>query len=102
MSVQCLVLLAITWHIYRRKPETGPTNDSDTIEYLHERTSLPPGGAAVDKRNEENERCVRQFGKMLSLAVCYSATIGGTATLTGSPPNLVFAKIINRYNRPLV
>jgi len=82
--------------MYRTKLEAVISYDSDAIQYVHERTSSSIGGAAVDNSIEETERSIRQFGKMLSLAVCYSATIGGTATLTGSPPNLVFAKTINR------
>lgn len=36
----------------------------------------------------------RIFGKALMLAIAYSASIGGIATLIGTPPNLVLAGIV--------
>lgn len=39
---------------------------------------------------DENEL----FGKMLMLAIAYSASIGGLSTLIGTPPNLVLAGIL--------
>lgn len=57
-----------------------------------------PIGLAIVKQlkdnpdTDENENVI--FGKMLMLAIAYSASIGGIATLFGTPPNLVFAGII--------
>lgn len=58
---------------------------------------LPIGMAIIsqlkdnpDTAEDENEI----FGKALMLAIAYSASIGGIATLIGTPPNLVFAGIV--------
>ena len=45
----------------------------------------------------ENENL--KFGKALMLAIAYSASIGGMATLIGTPPNLVLAGVVEKtYN----
>jgi len=58
---------------------------------------LPIGMAIIsqliDNPNTiENEN--KTFGKALMLAIAYSASIGGIATLIGTPPNLVLAGIV--------
>ncbi|MEM6343657.1 MAG: DASS family sodium-coupled anion symporter [Bacteroidota bacterium] len=58
---------------------------------------LPIGLAIVSQLKDnpatvENEH--KQFGKALMLAIAYSASIGGVATLIGTPPNLVLAGIV--------
>ncbi|XP_050837817.1 solute carrier family 13 member 2 isoform X1 [Serinus canaria] len=47
------------------------------------------------KRNEEVEKKHLKLSKGMSLCICYSSSIGGIATLTGTTPNLVLQGQIN-------
>ena len=63
---------------------------------------LPIGMAIISQlkdnpETKEDENAT--FGKALMLAIAYSASIGGIATLIGTPPNLIFAGILEEsYN----
>jgi len=50
---------------------------------------VPIATAVIRSRERED----RNFNRLLVLAIAYSASIGGVATLIGTPPNLIFSGI---------
>ena len=59
---------------------------------------LPIGIAtivAVESLLDMQDNGLQYFGTALMLAIAYSASIGGIATIVGTPPNIVFAGAAN-------
>jgi len=64
---------------------------------------LMPMGLSIITLLEDNPNTAQNenkiFGKALMLSIAYSASIGGIATLIGTPPNLIFAGFLDEaYN----
>lgn len=62
-----------------------------------------PIGMAIISQLKDNPKTIEDeneiFGKALMLAIAYSASIGGIATIIGTPPNLVLAGVLQEiYN----
>jgi sodium-dependent dicarboxylate transporter 2/3/5 len=56
---------------------------------------LPIGMAIIHVVAGRADEISQRFSKSLMLAIAYAASIGGVATLIGTPPNLVFAGMID-------
>lgn len=56
---------------------------------------LPIALAIIDKE-EENENRNPKFGLAMMLAIAYAASVGGTGSLIGTPPNMVFAGVFEK------
>ncbi|BES70325.1 DASS family sodium-coupled anion symporter [Marinobacter nanhaiticus D15-8W] len=52
---------------------------------------LPIGLSVVNMREGDDPEATRQFATRLLLAIAYSASVGGIATLIGTPPNALLA-----------
>lgn len=57
---------------------------------------MPIGLAVIHHRMDNTNHEGKKFGKALMLGIAYSASIGGMATLIGTPPNLVFSGVVKQ------
>ncbi len=63
---------------------------------------LPIGMAIVSQVSKKKSGKKSNFGKVLMLGIAYSASIGGFATLYGTPPNLILkSNLIQFFNYEL-
>ena len=59
---------------------------------------LPIGLAVIQKLEEEfDEKKIHNLSVIILLSIAYSSSIGGIATLIGTPPNLVMVKMMNIF-----
>ncbi|XP_077021411.1 solute carrier family 13 member 2 [Tamandua tetradactyla] len=71
--------------------ETSPQKEVTKLDN-GQTSSIPPAPSEPKARGKEQQL---RFTRGMSLCVCYSASIGGIATLTGTAPNLVLQGQIN-------
>jgi len=74
--------------------DVGEHSDSDTPSSSRTE-SITINYINSDEETEETKR-LKRFSKVLTLSICYSANIGGTATLVGTPTNLLVAAVANQ------
>lgn len=70
-------------------------SDNPEENYSYEKNDDKNTDKGKDTQNTEEEQNQQQsrFGLCLMLSIAYSASIGGLATLIGTPPNAIFASL---------
>ncbi|XP_034034034.1 solute carrier family 13 member 2 [Thalassophryne amazonica] len=76
------------------KPTEIPTQNNQMATTVYEHEWSPESRQEARRRATEHK--YKLLTKGMSLSVCYSASIGGTATLTGTTPNLILQGQINK------
>jgi sodium-dependent dicarboxylate transporter 2/3/5 len=69
------------------------SNTATTVMMLPIALSILQHASSMKKEEPEDQK----FSKALILSLPYAASIGGMATLVGSPTNLIFADAVNRF-----
>lgn len=84
--------------------EKGSIHQNETVKRSISQSSETEKGSINQSETEESspERVsgskeLRSFAKAFALSVAYGANIGGIATLTGTPPNLVLKQEADKW-----
>ena len=68
------------------------SNNSTTLMML-------PIGIAILTREKKLGADTKHFAPALMLSIAYSASIGGTGTLVGTPPNLILLALLKNFSK---